>query len=202
MSLQPTASHLSPAGFSRGRSGDIDRHARFVAEIEQCYRQLGHGPFEASHRLIRLDAVTAFEESTCPEIIERGWLKPECLTLAVPIEASGEAWFCGQPLEPGRVALIGGPREFMFRTPHRLRLGVLLLQEEFASLTWGRAVLPARGSGRTVARSPAELQQISGHFASIMRLGRQLAGRGSSDDPWRARIERELIDDLQRLVLD
>jgi AraC family transcriptional regulator, ethanolamine operon transcriptional activator len=185
-------------GFSRGRSEDIDEHAHFVAEVDQRYRQLGTGRFNGSYRLVRLEAVTAFEEFTYPEVVQRGWFEPG-LALVFPLHASGEAWFCGQHLQPGQIAVFDGAREFMFRTPSQLQLGVLMLKEEFVSMTFGNGVRPTFGDSirNTVVRSAAEQRAVGEQFAAVMRIGTLLE---ANDQPAPG-LQRDLLDDLQRLVL-
>ncbi|WP_158219808.1 helix-turn-helix domain-containing protein [Ideonella sp. A 288] len=81
------------------QSDDVNDHAASLSRWDQQYDQVAPGRFDGRLQDLWLGPVQVFRESTSHAVLQRGAPCPSTLTLAVPVGAHNQGWFCGRRLD-------------------------------------------------------------------------------------------------------
>ena len=97
---------------------DADEQAGAVTygDWTQYYEQLSNGPFHGRVEDLELQPLTVLREASNCIILETGMVMPDFFALGIPVNLSGDAYFCGNILHANCVTLLRPDSEFELRT--------------------------------------------------------------------------------------
>jgi AraC family ethanolamine operon transcriptional activator len=150
-------------GFASFQCADAQEQAEVLLGWNQEYYQLSRGAFAGEVLALRLDGTYVFIESANRLLLQRGYLSPGAVGIAVPLKLGGTARFCGRPSSLDEVYVYSGRGGFEFCSPadHRVA-GIALTPEDAQSLSLqasgGRLAPDLTRRAHTRAAAPASLQ--------------------------------------------
>ena len=97
---------------------DADEQAGAVTygEWTQNYEQLSNGPFLGRVEDLALQPLTVLREASNCIILETGMVVPGAFAFGVPVNVSGDAYFCGNMIQANCLTLLHPDVEFELRT--------------------------------------------------------------------------------------
>jgi AraC family ethanolamine operon transcriptional activator len=102
--------------YSNTASNDVNDHAASLSRWQQQYDQVSPGRFEGRLEELWLGPVQVFRESTQQAVLQRGAPCPGSLTLATPVGAGNQGWFCGRRVDADQAFGLVADGEFELAT--------------------------------------------------------------------------------------
>lgn len=174
-----TAGHRSEGGWRTACSTDVDEHARRLVGWHQEYSQLTAGRFDGRVLLASLGEVSLVVERTNQRLRQRFVVPRGEIVVAVPLAASGDAYWGDARLDPDAVAVCAGGESTELLTPREFGIVGLSIAADRAATGRLRPgeprVLRDAGAARALRAAVEHCMEAVGTASDPGRAGERLA---------------------------
>ncbi|MCY1212064.1 Helix-turn-helix domain protein [compost metagenome] len=122
---------LSDASYSTTETSDVFQQAECLQKWQQKYIQIGKGAFSGRLKELSLGEIQLFRESMNKAVDEQGRPWENSFAIGVPVELTGEGYWCGDLLTKNSVFSLKPNSELKFRTPDYSDIFVAVLDLEY-----------------------------------------------------------------------
>lgn len=150
---------------------DPDAHAHALSDWEQSFIQLLPGKFSGTVLEVDLNDIKLVRETTSGVLHERGFNRGSSLTICVPIQMKGIAYFNGLPWTINACTSLLGSSEFDLVTGESLDLVSITAESDRLRHVVNLGEAPAFKAGSSVTRiSASQLPRLTITLGSILRM--------------------------------
>ena len=117
--MQTERSTGAPASFGQFESHDVDEYTQLIQPWDIRLNQLSRGIFSGSLQAVTTPGMVVYEERWRRQAEVRGATPPGYFMLGMHLGRRSRFEFCGEQLDPGRIACTGPATDFAFTAPGR-----------------------------------------------------------------------------------
>ena len=128
--MQTERSTGAPASIGQFESHDVDEYTQLIQPWDIRLNQLSRGKFSGSLQAVTTPGMVVYEERWRRQAEVRGATPPGYFMLGMQLGRRSRFEFCGEQLDPSRIACTGPATDFSFTAPGRSHHAVLLVQPE------------------------------------------------------------------------